>query len=60
MPRAGKLSLPVMKQAPPAARWLSMDDYVKFVAFNLKYTLDKKVIRKQKKLAAVNIPFLLT
>lgn len=52
-----KLNLPVIKGNIPEAKCLSMDDYVKFVALNLKYTLDKKVIRLQKKLAAVNVSF---
>lgn len=60
MPRTGELRFPVVKQPLPAAKRLSMDDYLKFVAFNLRYALDKKAIREQKKLAAVNVPFSLT
>jgi len=52
-----KLNLPIIKGNIPAAKHLSMDDYLKFVSFNLKYTLDKKAIRKQKKLAGVNVAF---
>jgi hypothetical protein len=52
-----KLNLPIIKGALPAARILSMDDYVKFVTLNLKYIVDKRTVRKQKKLAAVNMPF---
>ncbi len=52
-----KLNLPIIKDALPATRSLSMDDYVKFVNLHLRYLLDIKTIRKQKKLAAVNIPF---
>lgn len=52
-----KLKLPIIKGALPAAKWLSMDDYVRFVSLNLRYAPDKETIRKQKKLAAVNVPF---
>lgn len=52
-----KLKLPIIKESLPVARWLSMDDYLKFIALNLKYTVDKKALRKQKKLMAVNVPF---
>ena len=54
-----KLRLPIIKEPPPVARCLSMDDYVKFVTLNLKYIIDKKTIREQKRLAAVNVRFLL-
>lgn len=57
MLRAEKLNLPVIKGMLPAARCLSMDDYVKFVTLNLKYIVDKRTVRKQKKLAAVNTMF---
>lgn len=54
-----KLNLPVVKRMLLAAKCLSMNDYMKFIFFNLKYTTDKKTVRKQKKLTAVNVPFLL-
>ncbi len=54
-----KLKLPIIKGPLPAARWLSMDDYLKFVTLNLKYTTDKKSIKKYRKSAAVNVSFLL-
>ena len=57
MLREKKLNLPIIKGTIPGAKRLSMDDYVKFVALNLKYTIDKRVIRKQKKLAGVNVSF---
>jgi hypothetical protein len=57
MARGKKLNLPMLTGVLPAAKCLSMDDYVKFVALNLKYTIDKRVTRKQKKLAAVNVAF---
>ena len=52
-----KLNLPVIKGKLPPAKCLSMDDYVKFVNLHLKYTLDRKNIRKYKKLLAINVPF---
>lgn len=52
-----KLKLPVIKDALPAARRLSMDDYLKFINLHLKYTLNKRDIRRHKKMAAVNVPF---
>jgi hypothetical protein len=52
-----KINLPIIKGSAPSAKWLSMDDYIKFINLHLRYTLDKKTSRKQKKLAAVNVPF---
>jgi hypothetical protein len=52
-----ELSLPVIKGALPAAKRLSMEDYIKFINLHLKYTLDRKTIRRQKRLAAVNVHF---
>ena len=54
-----KLNLPIIKGQLPASKWLSMDDYVRFVNLHLKYTLDRKTTRKWKRLSAVNVPFLL-
>jgi len=52
-----KLNLPVIKGKTPPPRSLSMDDYLKFVSLNLKYTSDRGSIRKHKKTSAVNVPF---
>ena len=52
-----KLKLPVVKGRTPKSKRLSMDNYLKFVYLNLKYTLDRKNIRKYKSLLAVNVPF---
>lgn len=52
-----KLKLPIIKGPLPAAKCLSMDDYLKFVNLNLKYTLDRKAVRRQKKFQVVNIAF---
>lgn len=49
-----KIKLPVFKTKP-----LSMDEYLEFISFNLKYTVDKKATRRQKKEFSVNIPFVL-
>ncbi len=51
------LKLPIIKKPLPAAKWLSMDDYVRFVTMNIRYTLDKRNYRKWKKLAAVKEKF---
>jgi len=34
-----------------------MDEYLKFVEFNLKYVVDRKAYRKLKKKQAVNVRF---
>jgi len=57
MPKQEKLNLPIVKGAFPAPRHLTMDDYFKFVALNLKYVVDRKAVRKQKRLAVVDVPF---
>jgi hypothetical protein len=51
------LNLPIIRGKLPAARTLSIEDYLRFVDWQLKYFIDKKAIRKQKKLAAVNVRF---
>ena len=52
-----KLKLPIIKGSMGEPKILPMDDYLKFVQFNLKYTLDRKFYAKQKKLLAVDVPF---
>ncbi len=52
-----ELKLPVIKQDMAKSRILSMDEYFKFVQFNLKYTFDKKAYAKWKKMLAVNVAF---
>ena len=52
-----KLKLPIIKMPLSRTRTLSMDNYVKFVQFNLKYTFDKKAYAEWKKMLAVNKPF---
>ena len=52
-----KLNLPIIKGPLPEAKWLSMDDYLRFVNLHLKYTFDRKTNRQWKKTLAVDIPF---
>ena len=52
-----KLNLPIIKGPIPDAKWLPMDDYLKFVNFHLKYTFNKKANRIWKKMLGVNVPF---
>lgn len=52
-----KLKLPIIKESLPSPKWLSMDDYLRFVMLNLKYTLNRKVYRRSKRLMGVNAPF---
>ncbi len=54
-----KLKLPIMSKVTSKAKVLSMDEYFKFVQFNLKHAFDKKAYRKQKKMLAVNVPFVI-
>ena len=49
--------LPVIKEMKEEKKILSMDEYVEFVQFNLKHTLDKKAYEKWKKMLVVNVPF---
>lgn len=51
------LNFPIIRDKIVPKRQLSMDDYVKFVNLNLKYTVDRKANKKQKKLLACNEPF---
>lgn len=59
MVKSVKLKFPVIKGALPPARILSMEEYLRFVTFNLKYTVDKKAVRRQKRSEAVKAPFVL-
>jgi len=54
------LNFPVIRDKSVSNRHLSMDDYVKFVNLNLKYTVDREANKKQKKLSACDKPFNLT
>ncbi len=52
-----ELKFPIIKNLHSDARILSMDDYLKFVQFNLRHAFDKKAHAKWKKMLAVNVPF---
>lgn len=54
-----KLKFPVIKKPLPLPKALSMDDYLRFVSFNIKYTLNKRAYQKWKKTSAVNVRFVL-
>lgn len=52
-----KLNLPIIKNIPEETKWLSMDEYLEFVIFNLENPDSKINGRKWKRLLAVNVPF---
>jgi hypothetical protein len=52
-----KLKLPIIRGPMPEKKCLSMDDYLKFVNFNLKYTFNEVANKEWKKMLAVNVPF---
>jgi hypothetical protein len=52
-----ELKLPIIRGHLPKKRVLSMDEYLEFVQFNLKYTVDEDAVMKWKKIRAVNAPF---
>lgn len=52
-----KLRLPIIKGHIPNSRPLSMDDYLRFVRFNLKYTSNRRANKTWKKALAVDVPF---
>lgn len=54
-----KLNLPIIRKPLPEPKWLSMNDYLKFVNLHLKHAFDRKSNRNWKKMSAVNAPFLL-
>ncbi len=51
------LNLPVIQGTHSEAKTLSMDDYLKFVQFNLKHAFDKKAYTKWKKMLIVDAQF---
>ena len=52
-----KLKLLVIKNFISKAKVLSMDEYLKFVQFNLKQAFDKEAYAKWKKMLIVDVPF---
>lgn len=55
-----KLDLPVIKDTRFEPKHLSMDDYLRFVHLNLKYTIDRERVRKEKMSASVPVSFAIT
>ncbi len=55
-----KLRLPRITRTLPDGRVLSMDQYLQFVIFNLRYAKRKNCNRNQRKYLAVNVPFFLS
>ena len=54
-----KLKLPVFKGRMPEKRILSMDDYLKFVIYNLRHTFKNKLSKKMRRASMVKVPFVL-
>jgi hypothetical protein len=52
-----ELKLPIIKEAMSKAKVLSMNEYFKFVQFNLKQAFNKKAYTKWKKMLIVDVPF---
>jgi len=52
--------LPIIKETKTQKRILSMDEYLKFIQFNLQHAFDKKAYEKWKKMLSVNVPFSIT
>ena len=54
-----KLHLPIVKGVDFKPKILSMDEYLKFVQFNLKHCFDKKAHTQWKRISVVNVPFVI-
>jgi len=52
-----ELKLPIIKGTASKPRILSMNEYLKFVQFNLEQNFDKKSYEKWKKMLIVNVSF---
>ena len=52
-----KIKLPMLNKFPEQNRWLSMDEYIKFVNFNLKYFIKNKNVKRDELAMRVNVPF---
>lgn len=52
-----KLRLPDFKGCLPAKKPLSMDEYLKFVIFNLRHTFKNKLSKKMRRAQIVRAPF---
>ncbi len=54
-----ELKLPIIKEKMTRPKVLSMDQYLKFVQFNLREAFDQKAYAKWKKMLVVNVPFVI-
>jgi len=52
-----ELKLPVIKKTVAKDKVLSMNEYLKFVQFNLEHAFDRKAYAKWKKMLVVDEPF---
>lgn len=52
-----ELKFPVFKEPLPGPPVLSMEDYLKFVLWNWKHTVDREAVRKAKLEQAVDVRF---
>ena len=51
------LNLPIFKDDGQREKVLSMEDYVKFVMFNLEHIIDRDLYRLQKQKQRIQSPF---
>ena len=52
-----KLKLPIIGNLPERHNWLLMDEYIKFVNFNLKYFRKIRNVKQDEIAMRVNVPF---
>ncbi len=52
-----KLKFPIIKKPLPDPKALSMDDYLRFISFNIKHALNKNAYQSWKRKSAVNVAF---
>ncbi len=53
------LKLPIIREKFHKGKWLSMDGYLKFIVYNLKYTVNMNSARESKKNLFVGMRFVL-
>ncbi len=54
-----KLKLPVIRENGSETKVLSMNEYLKFVQFNIEQVFDRKAYATWKKMSVVNVPFVI-
>ena len=54
-----KLKLPIIAKTAAKFKILSMNEYLKFVQFNLKQAFDREAYAKWKKMLIVDVPFVI-